>query len=125
MNIIISLITSIFELFEKLLRFTFEFLEASYSAIPKRNEGYNAQFASPGAILSRRETGFCLTGNRNQSKKLSFQNTIAIGGTGSGKSSVILLPSLYTMKDSIIVHDPSGELFNKSSGPIFFHKAMM
>ena len=116
MIIIISLITSIFDLFEKLLRFTFEFLEASYSAIPKRNEGYNAQFASPGAILSRRETGFCLTGNRNQSKKLSFQNTIAIGGTGSGKSSVILLPSLYTMKDSFIVHDPSGELFNKSSG---------
>ena len=116
MNIIITLITSIVELLEKLLRFSFEFLEASYSAIPKRNEGYNARFATPASILSRRETGFCLTGNRNLSKKLSFQNTLAIGGTGSGKSSIILLPCLYTMSGSFLIHDPSGELFNKSSG---------
>ncbi len=116
MNIITSLITSIFELVEKLLRFSFEFLEASYSAIPKRNEGYNAQFAPPSKILSKRESGFCLTGNRNISRQLAFQNAIAIGGTGSGKSSVILLPSLYTMSGSFIVHDPSGELHSKSSG---------
>ncbi len=116
MNIITQLITSIFELLEKLLHFTFEFLETSYSGIPKRKQGFDARFESPGIILSRRESGFCLTGNRNLTTKLSFQNALILGGTGSGKSSVVLLPSLYTMKGSFIVHDPSGELFQKSSG---------
>lgn len=118
MNLIIQLFTMLFELFEGLVKYIFEFLEISYSAIPKRKEGFDANFSTPGSILSRREDGFCLTGNQNLSRKLSYQNTIAIGGTGSGKSSVILLPSLYTMSGSFIIHDPSGELHTKASGQL-------
>lgn len=76
-------------------------LRASF--IPERN------------LLSRRHSGFCLTGKRNLSPKLSYQNAVIFGQTGTGKSSIVLLPSLFSMQGSFIVHDNSGELYTKSA----------
>ena len=86
MSTILQLYESVIELMVALLKFAFEFLEVAYAAIPKTTEGYRSKFGNSGTILSRREKGFCLTGNRNLSRRLSFQNALAIGGTGSGKS---------------------------------------
>lgn len=99
---------------EGTLKSTFGLLESVISD-PKKNE-YKADFASERSLLSQWNYGFCLTGNKNLTIKNSFQNSLIIGGTGAGKSSVVLLPSLYTMKGSFIVHDPSGELHTKSAG---------
>src|SRR5258708_30984562 len=101
---------------EGIFKFTFEFFEVIISGIPKKAKGYNAEFASATTLLSRREYGFCLTGKRNLSVKHSYQNALIIGGTGTGKSSVVLIPSLFTMQGSFIIHDPSGELYAKSAG---------
>ena len=60
--------------------------------------------------------GFCLTGKRNLSVKNSYQNALVMGSTGTGKSSVVLIPSLYTMRGSFVIHDPSGELLSKGAG---------
>ncbi|MBK5286583.1 MAG: type IV secretory system conjugative DNA transfer family protein, partial [Bacteroidia bacterium] len=116
MKIIEQLFSLLIEMLEGIFRFTFEFFEVLFSGIPKKSKGYNAEFASAGILLSRREYGFCLTGKRNLSVKDSYQNALVIGGTGTGKSSVVLIPSLFTMRGSFIVHDPSGELFSKSAG---------
>lgn len=116
MKIIEQLFSLLIEILEGIFRFTFEFLEVLISGIPKKSKGYNAEFASAATLLSRREYGFCLTGKRNLSVKHSYQNALVIGGTGTGKSSVVLIPSLFTMRSSSIVHDPSGELFTKSAG---------
>ena len=102
-SIVESILKSIFELLEGIIR------------DPKKNE-YQADFASERSLLSQWNYGFCLTGNKNLSVKNSFQNSLIIGGTGAGKSSVVLIPSLYTMKSTFIVHDPSGELYTKSAG---------
>ena len=98
---------------EGVISFLFEAVELWFS--PRKKE-YNAEFASQGTLLSRYNHGFCLTGRRNLTVKDSYQNAIIVGGTGTGKSSVVLIPSLYTMGSSFIVHDPSGELFAKSAG---------
>jgi type IV secretion system protein VirD4 len=115
-----NIIESIFQLFlqalETLFSFLFEFIEMAITGIPKRKKGYNSSFISARNILSTYEHGFCLTGKRNLSIKNSYQNALIIGGTGVGKSSVVLIPSLYTMNSSFIVHDPSGELFTKTGG---------
>ena|ERR1035437_9028548 len=116
MNIIIQITEFIFRLLEGGLKFLFEFFELVITQIPKNNHEYNAEFVSQGTLLSNGNAGFCLTGGRNLTVKHSYQNALIIGGTGTGKSSVVLIPSLYTMEGSYIVHDPSGELFNKSSG---------
>ena len=106
--------SAIIELLESMLKLLFEFLEVLISGLPRRNTHYRADFTSQGTLLSSRQQGFCLTGRRNLSVKHSYQNALIIGGTGTGKSSVVLIPSLYTMQSSFIVHDPSGELNSKT-----------
>ncbi len=116
MQIITQLLTLIIELIETSLKFVFEFLEMLYTGIPAKKKAYSAEFAPVRSLLSRKAKGFCLTGKHNLSVKDSYQNALVIGGTGVGKSSVVLIPSLYSMNASYIVHDPSGELFTKTSG---------
>lgn len=113
MEAITQLFKMLFEILEGVISLSFEAVELCFS--PRRKE-YNAEFASQGTLLSRYNYGFCLTGRRNLTVKDSFQNALVVGGTGTGKSSVVLIPSLYTMRGSFIVHDPSGELFAKSAG---------
>lgn len=116
MNIIEQAFKLIMELLEATFGFIFEFLAELFTGIPRKNEGYKAEFVSPGTLLSSFNYGFCLTGRRNLTRKHSYQNAIISGGTGAGKSSVVLIPSLYNMRSSAIIHDPSGELFTKSAG---------
>jgi len=82
----------------------------------KPSHKYEARFISEKSVLSKRHKGFCINGKYNLSLKDSYQNALIIGGTGTGKSSVTLIPSIYTMQGSMVIHDPSGELFLKSSG---------
>jgi type IV secretion system protein VirD4 len=118
MKIIEQLVVLVFQLIETLFKFVFEMLEKLYYDIPGRNKVYNASFVSERDILSIRNKGFCLTGRRCMSVKDSYQNALIIGGTGTGKSSIVLIPSLYQMESSFIVHDPSGELHSKTSGAL-------
>lgn len=116
MIIIEQLLILVIKLFESLFKAIFELSRFAWTAIPEKKDGYNAEFASSRTLLSSRHQGFCLTGRRNLSVKNSYQNSLIIGGTGTGKSSVVLFPSLYTMQGSFVIHDPSGELFSKSAG---------
>ncbi len=115
MNILAQILKALFQLLEATLNFLAESLETLFSSVPKKSQGYNADFAPSGSILSSWNHGFCLTGKSNLTVKDSYQNALVIGGTGVGKSSVVLLPSLYSMKGSYVVHDPSGELHAKSA----------
>lgn len=106
---------TLIQLIESMLEFLFELIEVAIKGTGRRKKEYDASFISGGSLLSKNHSGFCLTGRRNLSVKLSFQNALIIGGTGVGKSSVVLIPSLYTMQGSFVIHDPSGELYSKSA----------
>ena len=103
-------------LFESALGSGAEALETFITGVGKRKHAHTSNFISEREVLSRTNTGFCLTGRRSLTPKDSFSNAIVIGGSGSGKSSVVLLPSLYKMEGSFVVFDPSGELYQKASG---------
>ena len=106
-----------FDMGEGLFRGVFNGIENILDSFLKKDGVYNAEFASKGTVFSFfSDYGFCLTGTSNLSVKDSYQNALVIGGTGVGKSSVVLIPSLYSMCGSFIVHDPSGELLAKSAG---------
>lgn len=81
---------------------------------------HKASFGISGTLLSSFNFGFCLTGSKCLDRKNSYQNALIIGGTGVGKSSVVLIPSLFKMKGSYIIHDPSGELYQKTAGYLRF-----
>ncbi len=116
MQTIIQISENVLSLLEKGLKHTVDFLDTVITQLPQKRSEYSAEFTSQGTLLSPKLKGFCLTGKRSLSIAHSYQNALIIGGTGTGKSSVVLIPSIFTMEGSFIIHDPSGELYLKSSG---------
>lgn len=68
-------------------------------------------------VLSKRKKGFNLNG-KNIDPKLSMQGVLVSGETGSYKTAAVVLRSILTVNGSQIIHDPSKELFLKSSGAL-------
>jgi len=75
-------------------------------------------FANSSLVLGYFNNGFSLDGKRKMSIKDSLRHSLVIGQSGSGKSTVCYLPSILRTSSNIsyIIHDPSGELREKS-GP--------
>ncbi|MCB0841457.1 MAG: type IV secretory system conjugative DNA transfer family protein, partial [Bacteroidetes bacterium] len=67
---------------------------------------HKAKFVSSRKILRNSHYGFCLTGTKRLSVANSFKHAIIYGSSGTGKSSTVLLPSLYTTGGSLVIHDP-------------------
>ena len=113
MEIISNIFKVLFEIIESIFKFIFEATEGIFL---NDNKEYKAEFATSGILLSRFNQGFCLTGNKCLTRKASYQNALVVGGTGVGKSTVVLIPSIFKTKGSYIVHDCSKELGLKTSG---------
>ena len=109
MEIISNIFKILFEVIET-------FFKLIYESFVKDDKEYSASFASSGILLSRFNHGFCLTGTKSLTRKTSYTNSIIIGGTGTGKSSVVLIPSLFKIRGSCVINDPSGELYHKTAG---------
>ena len=108
----IQLINSLFGLVFSAIEAVFGgILDLAVTASPsKRNENYSADFIPAGKVLYSNERGFCLTGDKCLSIKDSYSNCLIFGGSGSGKSSRVLIPSILKMAgfSSLVIHDPSG-----------------
>lgn len=68
-------------------------------------------------VLSRRNKGFNING-KSITPKLSMQGVLVNGETGSYKTAGVILRSILTVEGSQIIHDPSKELFEKTSGAL-------
>ncbi len=91
-----------------------------YNALRKKPSPVDLLFGNASEYLGYFNKGFCLAGGfRAVTREQSFRNALIVGNTGSGKTSAILLGSLFTLcrsKSSIIVLDVSGENYKLSSG---------
>lgn len=86
---------------------------------------YDASFhTDPGRIVSSWNYGFTVNGLKNISIENSYKNQIVYGGSGSGKTSNIIIPNLLHAfgKYNLIVNDPSSENYLKTSGALHKHK---
>lgn len=106
MDILIKTIEVFLTIIEGILRFLLGLAESIVASSDDKK--YKASFASSWSLLSPWNFGFNLTGNKKLSVKDSYQNSLIIASTGMGKTTVVLLPSLYSMKGSFVIHDPSG-----------------
>jgi type IV secretion system protein VirD4 len=115
-QIVNALFGVIFSLCESIINGICDLIVAASPS--KRNETYSADFIHSNKVLFANEKGFCLIGDKCLSIQDSFSNALVFGGSGSGKSSRILIPSILKMAgaSSLCIHDPSGELFEKTSG---------
>lgn len=83
---------------------------------PAPPPAHTGSFQSSRRFLKPHFKGFCLTGRRSLRVVDSLRNAAIFGGTGTGKSATVLIPSLLSMQGSFMVHDPSGELYQKTAG---------
>jgi type IV secretion system protein VirD4 len=112
MNTLFELLGLLIEAIEKLIGHGLEkiFSQSSQPAPP--------QFIPSHKLLKKKAKGFCLNGTHNLTPTHSYRNAMVIGGTGTGKSATVLIPSLFSMKGSFVIHDPSGELYAKTAGQL-------
>ena len=81
------------------------------------NKAFQAEFGKETDIASRFNKGLLISRHRKLSRRKSCENVLLAGPTGSGKTTRLLLKNLYTLKNcSIVVNDPSKELYQLSSG---------
>src|ERR1043165_6981546 len=113
-QLINSLFAVLFSIFESIITGICDLVVTASPS--KRKENYNADFLLVDKVLSKKEKGFCLTGDKSLSINKSYSNAICFGGSSSGKSSVVLIPSILKMTESsLVIHDPSKELFLKTA----------
>jgi type IV secretory pathway TraG/TraD family ATPase VirD4 len=83
----------------------------------EKKSGFNAEFGSESSIASPWNKGFLIAKHRRLTRRKSYENILIAGPTGSGKTTRLLLKNLYALKNcSIIVNDPSKELYHLASG---------
>ena len=109
----------------KAAQFTFgitaDFFSAIVDALTKQ-QGFNAEFGAETLVAKRYHKGFVISKNRKLTRRKSFENVLISGPTGSGKTTRLLLKNLYSLRNaSIIVNDPSKELFQLASGYLSQH----
>ncbi len=83
----------------------------------EKKQGFSAEFGSESLISSRYNKGLVISKNRKLTRRKSFENILLAGQTGSGKTTRLLLKMMYELKHcSIVVNDPSKELYLLASG---------
>lgn len=69
-------------------------------------------------FLSRTNSGLVLSPYRRLSPDESFKNLALIAPTGSGKTTRYVIPNILLCHGSAIITDPSGEIYEKTSGSL-------
>ncbi|MBK9721967.1 MAG: type IV secretory system conjugative DNA transfer family protein [Saprospiraceae bacterium] len=108
-----------FEILSAIFTGLLEFIESLIGQ--ERKTEYDADFVPASEILSKFDQGFCLTGSQCLSIRDSYKNGVAFGGSGSGKTSTILINSALLMakgNSSLIFNDPSHEIRLLVSGAL-------
>jgi type IV secretion system protein VirD4 len=110
MNLFFKLLKLIFTLIEYALRILFESIFGGQHT-EKLEGGYNAHFISEDELISSSYKGVSISGDKFLSMDASFKNCIIFGATGSGKSTINLVPTIINSNRQIIIaHDPASEL---------------
>lgn len=73
------------------------------------DHSYKSEFIRPDEILSSDFDGFCMDGKRCLS--IRSPHTLIVGGSGSGKTVNVVIPSIYRSSHNMIINDPSQEIY--------------
>lgn len=113
-TILNALFKILFELLETVLTGIGSLL---VSATPtRRNETYNADFGKASNQFSKNADGYVF-GDMRIDLQTAYRHVLCVGNSGSGKSVCVAIPSALLMDNvSLLINDPSGEIYLKTSG---------
>ncbi len=122
----IKIVSAVFELIFLLLSDVFAGVFDFISSLiqPSRKTEFNADFIPVSQVLQRDDIGFCLSGKFSLTASESCRNALILGGSGSGKSSTVLVNTALLMApggSSLIINDPAHELLVLVSGALIKH----
>lgn len=106
-----------------IFKFLYELLENGFNGKSPKKEGYDSDFLKESELLSSFNKGFNLTGSKALTENQSHQHALIIGSSGTGKSTTIIIPTIFSMArhgHSLCINDPSGELYQATAG--YLHK---
>lgn len=67
-------------------------------------------------FLAPENKGLVLSPRFRLSRRNSFTNLVLVAPTGSGKTTRYVIPNVLQVEGSVVVTDPSGEIFERTSG---------
>jgi type IV secretory pathway TraG/TraD family ATPase VirD4 len=70
-------------------------------------------------FLKGKHTGLVLAPGLRLSAEESFKNLVLMAPTGSGKTTRYVIPNLLELQGSAVVTDPSGEIYQATSGYLY------
>lgn len=106
-------------LFKGILTLLWDVLMVIFNRQPKRKEVLDADFIQAKKILSAFNRGFSLNGTLHATTKDSYMSAMVLASSGGGKTVTVCIPTLYNLSKhghSVIINDPSGELYRASAG---------
>lgn len=91
----------------------------SHLRLGKKNAKFMG-FFSKFKLLSASNTGLVINGNNARlSDNDSYKNLVMVAATGWGKSSGFIIPNILKQNQaSMVITDPSGDIFKKTSGSL-------
>lgn len=108
----------IFKCLSWLVSFLIQTVEVLVNSSSPKKEGFDAEFLPVSSVMGSFNKGFCLNGLSSLTTEDSHKHAVVIGGSGTGKTTCVILPSIYSMArfgHSLCVHDPSGEIYASSA----------
>lgn len=109
----------IFLLLKEVITGLYDFISSLIQ--PRRKTEFDADFIPVSNVLQKYDMGFCLTGSYCLTVAESHRNALILGGSGSGKSSTVLINSALLMaggNSSLVFNDPSHEIRLLVSGAL-------
>ncbi len=68
------------------------------------------------SLLSPNHDGLTIDGINRITAKMSFENLLCVAPVGKGKTTKLIIPSVFNLSSSGIVTDPSGEIYRATAG---------
>lgn len=95
----------------RVLEFLEESIDRAMENIAEKDHSLNAQFERETKLLSASYKGFSVTGKKHLSINDSQNNMMIISPSGGGKTTTVVYPSCFNIGSSMIINDPSGEIY--------------
>lgn len=115
-----NLIEAFFEIITQIVKGIFNLLQVIFGADPEFRKGkYSANFMSFWdriRLVSSWNKGVCINGKKRLKVSKSLEHTLVIGGSGTGKTSTVIIPSIMRSNASFVCTDVDGNIFKKTSG---------